>query len=121
RPADIAGLEKIVKLIEVTLEGSALTSDSQTANAVASIMEVARIKCRHSLVIIADERTSDSVVLRLVEQVNGASDEATVVIHPATGAPVDRDRRWTMLLERTMALHGDVRLALRLPPPTGMR
>jgi hypothetical protein len=43
------------------------------------------------------------------------------VIHPATGTPVDRDRRWTMLVERTMALHGDVRLALRLPPPTGMR
>jgi hypothetical protein len=121
RPGEIGGLEKIVKLIEVTLEGTALSGDGQTSNAVASIKEAARIKIRHSLVVIADERTSDSVVLRVVEQVNAASEETTVVIHPATGTPVDRDRRWTMLLERIMALHGDVRLALRLPPPTGMR
>jgi hypothetical protein len=121
RPGEIAGLEKIVKLVEVTLEGSALSGDGQTSNAIATIKEAARIKSRHALVIIADERTSDSVVLRVVEQAHGASEETTVIIHPATGTPVDRDRRWTMLLERTMALHGDVRLALRLPPPTGMR
>jgi len=121
RPRDVGGLEKVVALVEVTLEGTALIADGQIANAVASIKEAAGIKAQHSLVIIADERTSDSVVLRVVEQVNAASDATTVVIHPATGTPVDRDRRWTMLLERTMALHGDVRLALRLPPPTGMR
>ena len=39
----------------------------------------------------------------------------------AAGAPVDRDRRWTTLFERIAALHGEVRLVLRLPPPTGMR
>jgi hypothetical protein len=121
RPGEIAHLKKVVTLIEVCLEGAALTADGQIGNAVASIKEAAEIKVRHSLVIIADERTSDSVVLRVVEQVNAASFATTVVIHPATGTPVDRDRRWTMLLERTMALHGDVRLALRLPPPTGMR
>ncbi len=121
RPGEIKGLEKVVTLVEVTLEGAALAADGQMSNAVASIKEAAEMKVRHSLVIIADERTSDSVVLRVVEQVNAASDTTIVVIHPATGTPVDRDRRWTMLLERTMALHGDVRLALRLPPPTGMR
>lgn len=121
RPGEIAGLKKLVTLVEVTLEGAALTNDGQMGNAVASIKEAADSKVRHSLVIIADERTSDSVVLRVVEQVNAASSATTVVIHPATGTPVDRDRRWTMLVERTMALHGDVRLALRLPPPTGMR
>lgn len=121
RPGEIAGLKKVVTLVEVTLEGAALTADGQMGNAIASIKEAAEMKVRHSLVIIADERTSDSVVLRVVEQVNAASFATTVVIHPATGTPVDRDRRWTMLLERTMALHGDVRLALRLPPPTGMR
>ena len=121
RPGEISGLEKVVKLIEVTLEGSALAADGQMSNAIASIKAAAAMKADHSLVLIADERTSDSVVLRIVEQVNAASDKTTVVIHPATGTPVDRDRRWTMLLERTMGLHGDVRLALRLPPPTGMR
>ena len=121
RPEEISALEKMITLIEVTLEGPALAADGQMSNAVASIKEAAAIKARHSLVLIADERTSDSVVLRVVEQVNAASEATTIVIHPATGTPVDRDRRWTMLLERTMALHGDVRLALRLPPPTGMR
>jgi organic radical activating enzyme len=120
RPGEIAGLKKVVTLVEVTLEGAALTNDNQMANAIASIKEAAELKFG-TRVIIADERTSDSVVLRVVEQVNAASFETTVVIHPATGTPVDRDRRWTMLLERPMSLHGDVRLALRLPPPTGMR
>ena len=120
RPAEIAELGKLVALVEVTLEGASL-GEGQIANAAASIKEAAKAGVQHSLVLIADERTSDSVVLRVVEQVNAASDETTVVIHPATGTPVDRDRRWTMLVERTMALHGDVRLALRLPPPTGMR
>ena len=76
---------------------------------------------RHSIVLVADERTSDAVVLRIVEHAHEASDATIVVIHPATGTPIDRDRRWTILLERAMALHGDVQLALRLPPPTGMR
>jgi hypothetical protein len=121
RPSELKALEKIVKLVEVTLEGPALTADGQIANGLASIKELAGMKIQHSVVIVADERTTDSAVLRVVEQVNAASDATSVVIHPATGTPVDRDRRWTMLVERTMALHGDVRLALRLPPPTGMR
>jgi hypothetical protein len=121
RPGEIAGLKDVVALVEVTLEGAALTADGQMNNAVSSIKAAAEMKVQHSLVIVADERTSDSVLLRVVEQVNAASQATSVVIHPATGTPVDRDRRWTMLLERTMALHGDVRLALRLPPPTGMR
>ena len=121
RPGEIKALKDVVALVDVVLEGPSLIVDGQVGNAIASIKEASEMKVRHSLVIIADERTSDSVVLRAVEQVNAASDATTVVIHPATGTPVDRDRRWTMLLERTMALHGDVRLTLRLPPPTGMR
>jgi organic radical activating enzyme len=121
RPEEIKALSKIVQHVQVVIEGSALAADGPTTNAIASVREAAAIKAKHSLVLVADERTSDSVVLRVVEQVHGASEATVVVIHPATGTPVDRDRRWTMLLERSMALHGDVRLALRLPPPTGMR
>jgi hypothetical protein len=73
------------------------------------------------LVICADERTTDANMLRLVERAHGTSDATTVVIHPGATTPVDKDRRWTTLFERASALHGDVRLALRLPPPTGMR
>ena len=49
------------------------------------------------------------------------SGAAAVVIHPSAATPVDKDRRWTTLFERAVALHGNVRLLLRLPPPTGMR
>jgi organic radical activating enzyme len=121
RPNEIAGLGKFISLIEVTLEGVALNVEGQVASAIQSVRNAAKLGSAHSLVIVADERTSDSVVLRAIEQVNAASDATSVVIHPATGTPVDRDRRWTVLLERAMASHGDVRLALRLPPPTGMR
>ena len=31
------------------------------------------------------------------------------------------DRRWANLLEQTVAMHADVRLTLRIPPPTGLR
>ena len=31
------------------------------------------------------------------------------------------DRRWATLLDQAMAMHADTRLALRLPPPTGLR
>jgi organic radical activating enzyme len=121
RPEQITELAKVVQHVQVAVDGGALTADGQMANAIQSIAAAAAIKARHSLVLIADERTSDSVVLRVVEQAHAASEATTIVIHPATGTPVDRDRRWTMLLERSMALHGDIRLVLRLPPPTGMR
>ena len=31
------------------------------------------------------------------------------------------DRRWATLLDQAMATHADTRLALRLPPPAGLR
>ena len=102
RPEEIKALSKVVKHVQVSMEGSLLASDGPVASD-------------------DDDRTSDAVVLRIVEHAHEASENTMIVVHPATGTPVDRDRRWTMLLERAMALHGDVQLALRLPPPTGMR
>jgi hypothetical protein len=52
---------------------------------------------------------------------SGDRESTIIVVHPGPTTPVDRDRRWMTLFERAAALHGDVRLALRLPPPTGMR
>lgn len=121
RPEEIKALSKVVQHIQVALEGSLLVGEAPLTSAIESIREAAGMGAQHSMVIVADERTIDSVVLRIVEQTHMASEKAMVVIHPATGTPVDRDRRWTMLLERSMALHADVQLALRLPPPTGMR
>jgi organic radical activating enzyme len=121
RPEEVKGLSKLVQLVQVAVEGSLLGADGPMSNAIDSVREAAAMGAAHALVIVADERTIDAVVLRMVEQAHAASEKTIVVIHPATGTPVDRDRRWTMLLERSMALHGDVQLALRLPPPTGMR
>jgi len=76
---------------------------------------------QHALVMIVDELTTDAHVLRGVERAHAASEATMIVIHPGPTIPVDRDRRWMTLFERAAALHGDIRLALRLPPPTGMR
>jgi organic radical activating enzyme len=121
RPEEIKSLSKVVRLVQVSMEGSLLGADAPLANAIDTMREAAKMGAQHSVVIVADERTSDAVVLRIVEHAHEASEKTMIVVHPATGTPVDRDRRWTMLLERAMALHGDVQLALRLPPPTGMR
>ena len=121
RPEEIKVLAKVVQLVQVSMEGSLLGSDGPLGNVIETMREAGKMGAAHAIVMIADERTSDAVVLRVVEQAHEASEKTVVVIHPATGTPVDRDRRWPMLLERAMALHGDVQLALRLPPPTGTR
>jgi organic radical activating enzyme len=119
RPGEIGGLRGIVTLMQVTLDGSALGAADDRA--FESIDAAAAAGMQHALVLTVDERTSDANMLRLVERAHATSDGTMIVIHPGTGTPVDRDRRWTVLFERAAALHGDVRLVLKLPPPTGMR
>jgi organic radical activating enzyme len=121
RPEDIRALSKVVQHVQVSMEGSLLNAEGAVTCAIESLQEAAKMGAQHSLALVADERTSDSVVLRIVERAHQASEDTMIVIHPATGTPVDRDRRWTMLVERAMALHASVQLLLRLPPPTGMR
>lgn len=119
RPDEIAGLRGVVTLAQVTLDGSTIgVSDDRAFD---SIRVAATAGMQHALVLVVDERTSDANMLRLVERAHATSDGTVVVVHPGTGTPVDRDRRWTVLFERAAALHGDVRLVLKLPPPTGMR
>jgi organic radical activating enzyme len=119
RPAEIAELKKFVKLAQVTLEGPTL--EMQSERALESLRVAAGAGIGHALVVSVDGSTTDAHVLRVVERAHEVSGATVVVVHPSAGAPVDRDRRWTTLFERIAALHGDVRLVLRLPPPTGMR
>jgi organic radical activating enzyme len=119
RPAEIAVLKGAVKLVQVVLDGGA--PDSLGERVFESLRVAAESGMDHALVLTVDERMSDAQALRLVEQAHGASDMTKVIVHPGTGAPVDRDRRWATLLERAASLHPDVRFALRLPPPTGTR
>jgi len=119
RPSEIAEVKGVVTLAQVTLDGAAV--DSMSDRALESIRVASQSEMQHAIVFCADDRTTDAMILRLVERVHSASEHAAVVLHPGPGTPVDRDRRWTMLFERASGLHGDVRLALKLPPPTGMR
>jgi organic radical activating enzyme len=119
RPAQIAELKGIVTLAQVTLDGSSV--DAMSDRALESLEVAAKSGMDHAIVFCADERTTDAHTLRIIERVHATSERAQIVVHPSASTPVDRDRRWTMLFERASALHGDVRLALRLPPPTGMR
>jgi organic radical activating enzyme len=119
RPAEIAELRHIVKMTQVTLDGT--VPEAVTERAFESMQVAAKAGIQHALTVLVDERTTDAHILRLVERAHGTSEQMAVVVHPCAGVPVDKDRRWTTLFERASALHGDVRLALRLPPPTGMR
>jgi hypothetical protein len=93
----------------------------QSDRAIESLKVAAEKGLAHALVINADAASSDAHLLRIVERAHATSGATTVVVHPGPTTPVDRDRRWTTLFERLSGIHGDVRLALRLPPPTGMR
>jgi pyruvate-formate lyase-activating enzyme len=119
RPAEIAELRKFLRLVQVTVEGG--TIELQSDRVIESLKVSAETGLAHALVINADATASDAHILRIVERARGTSGATAVVVHPGPTTPVDRDRRWTTLFERLSAIHNDVRLALRLPPPTGMR
>jgi organic radical activating enzyme len=119
RPEDIETLKKHVALVQVTLEGGTL--DTSAERAMASLKAAADSGLEHAIVLAPGEQASDGQLLRIVEQSHAASAKTVVVIHPPYNTPIDRDRRWVTLIERSAALHADVRLSLRLPPPTGTR
>ena len=119
RPESLSDLRAFVTLAQITLEGAMMEPHSERA--MQSLKVAADAGMQHALVVSVDERTTDALVLRIIEQAHSNSERTSIVVHPGTGVPLDRDRRWMTMLERAAALHPDVRLAIRLPPPTGMR
>jgi organic radical activating enzyme len=119
RPDAVQAFRKYTTLVQVTFEGAAL--DAMVERGLETLRVAVDAGLQHGVVLCPNEQTSDGQLLRIVEQAHAISGGTSIVVHPASGMPVDRDRRWMVLLERAAALHGDVRLALRLPPPTGMR
>ena len=119
RPEDIKVLAKHVALVQVTLEGASM--DAAVERSLATLKAAADAGLEHAIVLAPGEQASDGQLLRIVEQSHAASEKTVVVIHPPYNTPIDRDRRWVTLIERSAALHADVRLSLRLPPPTGTR
>lgn len=119
RPDGVKALARHVALVQVTLDGG--LAESQVDRAVESITEASSAGIEHAMVIAPADPITDAQILRIIEQTHAASEKAIVVIHPPANLPVDRDRRWVMLMEKAAALHRDSRLVLRLPPPTGTR
>jgi len=119
RPEEIAQIAKHLSVVQVTLEGTAIDALAERA---LDSLRVAKDKgIEHAIVLAPGDQSSDGQLLRVVEQTHAASEKPVVVIPPPYNTPIDRDRRWVTLMERSAALHADVRLALRLPPPTGTR
>jgi len=119
RPDGVKALTSFLALIQVTLEGA--TMEPLIERAMESIKVAAAAGVEHAVVLAPNEHTSDGQMLRAVEQVHETSEKAAIVIHPPMNTPIDRDRRWVTLVERSAPMHKDVRLSLRLPPPTGTR
>jgi organic radical activating enzyme len=119
RPKELDDLKNVLTLVQVTLD--ATTFEALSDRAFESLAVAEKSGLQHALVFCADERTTDVHILRIVERAHTTSSTVSVVIHPGAGTPVDRDRRWTTLFERAAAIHSDIRLALRIPQPTGMR
>ncbi|MFN0099965.1 MAG: hypothetical protein ACKVS7_14940 [Gemmatimonadaceae bacterium] len=121
RPHDLADVLQYFALVQVTVEFTG--GEASFDNAIASLAVSAKHGTPHALVLIAREETPDSLMLRLVEEACRTSPSVQVVIHPfmnGDAAPT-LDRRWATLLEQAMGMHADVRLAVRLPAPTGLR
>ncbi|MEX2180639.1 MAG: hypothetical protein WD771_01225 [Gemmatimonadaceae bacterium] len=122
RPEELPALLGHLTLVQVTVEFTG--SEAALDHALETLRAAAKGQVAHALALCPREDTTDSVLMRLVQETHVASATTQVVIHPpmapGDGNPV-LDRRWASLLEQAMALHPDTRLALRVPPPTGLR
>lgn len=120
RPDELKGLLPHLALVQVTVEFTG--SEAALDEAIASVKAAAAGQVPHALVLVPREDTSDSMILRLVEEAHAASAAVQIVIHPPAGENAGvLDRRWATLLEQVMTVHADARLAMRVPPPTGLR
>jgi hypothetical protein len=120
RPDALQMLGAYITLVQVTVSFGG--SEALVDRALETIAAAAGATHDHALVLAPREETSDGQLLRIVEQASSVSRGTMIVIHPCPSAEGGSfDRRWSALLEQAAALHGDVRLVLRIPPPVGMR
>lgn len=121
RPTELPALLSFLALVQVTVEFTG--SEAALDSALATLTTAAKGGVAHALVLVPRDETTDSVLLRLVGEAHGASAATQIVIHPQVSGDSNPvlDRRWASLLEQAIAVHADTRLALRVPPPTGLR
>lgn len=120
RPEAIAALKPWLTLVQVTLEVWA--NARPVDRPLETIRQAAAAGCDHAMVLVARDDTSDSQLIRIVEQAHVASAGTMIVVHPGpAGERPTLDRRWATLIEQAIAIHGDTRLALRIPGPAALR
>ena len=124
RPDAFALIAPHLTLAQVTVEF--VGPETMVTNAIETLAAAATstgARCANALVLCPRDDTSDGQMLRIVEQAHHASPSTQIVIHPPTptGEQPMLDRRWAALLDQAISTHEDTRLALRLPPPAGLR
>lgn len=119
RPEGLSALIAHLAMVQVTVEFTG--GEAALDRAIETIGVAAKANVAHALVLVPKEDTTDSVLLRLVQEAHEMSAATQIVIHPPMDGVQNLDRRWASLLEQAMAMHADTRLALKVPPPTGLR
>ena len=121
RPSALGDLVAQLALVQVVIEFGG--SDAAITHAVDTLRVAATAKCAHSLVLCPKDDTTDSQMLRIIEQAHSSSTGVQVVIHPtiSAGDSPMLDRRWSTLLEQAAVMHEDCRIAVRIPAPAGLR
>jgi hypothetical protein len=121
RPEALAPLAPHLALTQVTIEF--VGPEATVTHAIETIAAAAKANCAHALVLCPRDGTSDGQLLRTIEKAHAASAATQIVLQPplSGGDQPMLDRRWAMLLDQAMATHADTRIALRLPPPAGLR
>ena len=113
RPEAVPVMRDHLRLVQVTVAGT--EPQAAVDRAMQTLAAAAAAGVEHALVVAAAPDASDAQLVRVVEQGHAASAGTMLVVHPS---PADRgmlDRRWSALMERAAAVHGDVRLAMPLP------
>jgi hypothetical protein len=118
RPDALPEIAPYLALYQATLEGK--PSEAEADRAIASLKAAAAVGTSHALVLAPDVATTDGQVLRILSQAHLAAPAVAAVVHPPADSAAE-NRRWLTFMEQAVALHGDVRLLLRLPRPSGMR
>jgi hypothetical protein len=113
RPSAVKSLLPTLSLVQVTLDGR--ESGAAIERVCATIASAASEKVQHAVAIAPGPATGDAPLLRIVEQIHGASAETQVIVHPAPEPANEQTRRWVSWLEQAMAAHADVRVIPRWP------
>jgi hypothetical protein len=119
RPEELPALLGHLSMVQVRVEFAG--GEAALDRAIETIGVAAKANVAHALVLVPKEDTTDSVLLRLVQEAHARSAATQIVIHPPMDGVVNLDRRWASLLEQAVAMHADTRIALKVPPPTGLR